>query len=98
MILSKKDFVNFVIKLFIVAKTAKTEKQLYAHMGKRITDLRKKAGYSSQENFAYDADIPRALYGRYEKGANLTIGSLHRILNHHNITFKEFFAEGFEEM
>jgi hypothetical protein len=72
------------------------EKRLYTLMGKRITELRKKTGYTSQETFAYDADIPRALYGRYEKGANLTIHSLHRILKHHKITFKEFFEEGFE--
>jgi transcriptional regulator with XRE-family HTH domain len=73
------------------------EKNLYVLIGKRITALRKKAGYTSQETFAYDADIPRALYGRYEKGANLTIYSLHRILKHHKITFKEFFNEGFED-
>jgi transcriptional regulator with XRE-family HTH domain len=67
-------------------------------MGKRITELRKKAGYSSQETFAYDADIPRALYGRYEKGANLTVYSLYRILKQHKITFKDFFEKGFEEL
>lgn len=72
------------------------EKKLYKLIGKRITYLRKKAGYSSQETFAYDADIPRALYGRYEQGSNLTINSLYRILKYHKITFKDFFAEGFE--
>lgn len=74
------------------------EKRLYALMGKRITELRKKAGYTSQETFAYDAEIPRALYGRYEKGANITIHSLFRILKHHKMTYKEFFSEGFEEL
>jgi len=74
------------------------EKRLYALMGKRITELRKKAGYTSQEIFAYDADIPRALYGRYEKGVNLTIYSLYRILKQHNMSFNEFFKEGFEEL
>jgi len=74
------------------------EKKLYVLMGKRITQLRKKAGYTSQETFAYDADIPRALYGRYEKGANLTIYSLYRILKHHEITFEDFFEEGFDDL
>ena len=74
------------------------EKRLYIFIGKRITQLRKKAGYTSQETFAYDADIPRALYGRYEKGANLTVYSLYRILKHHKITYKEFFEEGFEDL
>lgn len=76
----------------------KKEKELYNRMGKRITELRKKAGYTSQETFAYDAGIPRALYGRYEKGANLTINSLCRILKHHDMTLKDFFAEGFQDM
>ena len=67
-------------------------------MGKRITELRKKAGYTSQETFAYDADIPRALYGRYEKGVNLTLFSLYRIIKYHEITFEDFFKEGFEEL
>lgn len=74
------------------------EKRLYTLMGKRITDLRKKAGYTSQETFAYDADIPRALYGRYEKGTNLTLFSLYRIIKYHKITFEDFFKEGFEEL
>lgn len=72
--------------------------KLYLKLGKRITELRKKAGYSSQETFAYDANIPRALYGRYEKGTNLTLYSLHRILKHHNISFKAFFEIGFEDI
>ena len=75
---------------------AKKEKELYTLLGKRITELRKQAGYSSQETFAYDAEIPRALYGRYEKGANITIASLHRILKYHKISFQDFFSEGFD--
>lgn len=76
----------------------KEEKKLYSLLGKRITELRKKAGYTSQETFAYDADIPRALYGRYEQGANLTIWSLRRILKYHKISFSDFFKNGFEEL
>lgn len=75
----------------------KKEIELYSLLGSRITELRKKAGYSSQETFAYDADIPRALYGRYEKGANLTIWSLNRILKYHKISFEDFFKKGFED-
>ncbi len=75
---------------------SKEETHLYTLLGKRIKELRKEAGYTSQETFAYDAEIPRALYGKYEKGANITIHSLHRILKFHNITFKEFFKKGFE--
>jgi hypothetical protein len=74
------------------------ETQLYELIGKRIIMLRKKAGYTNQDIFAYNADIPRALYGRYEKGVNLTIHSLYRIVKFHKMTFKEFFEEGFEEL
>lgn len=75
---------------------SKNEIHLHTLLGKRLKELRKDAGYTSQETFAYDADIPRALYGKYEKGANITIDSLHRILKFHKITFKEFFKKGFE--
>jgi transcriptional regulator with XRE-family HTH domain len=74
----------------------KNEIHLHTLLGKRLKELRKDAGYTSQETFAYDAEIPRALYGKYEKGANITIDSLHRILKFHKITFKEFFKKGFE--
>jgi transcriptional regulator with XRE-family HTH domain len=71
--------------------------ELFNSLGKRLKQLRKKAGYTSQETFAYDAEIPRALYGKYEKGSNITIASLNRILKFHKITFKEFFSECFDE-
>jgi transcriptional regulator with XRE-family HTH domain len=76
----------------------KNEEEIIIHelIGKRLKELRKKAGYTSQETFAYDAEIPRALYGRYEKGSNITITSLRRILKFHKITFKEFFKKGFD--
>ena len=77
---------------------SKEEKKLYELIGNRLTQLRKKSGYTSQETFAYDAEIPRALYGRYERGSNLTMASLYKILKFHKITFKEFFAKGFEEL
>ena len=73
------------------------EKHIHKLLGKRIKELRKDAGYSSQETFAYDAEIPKALYGKYEQGSNITISSLRRILKFHNLTFKEFFKKGFED-
>lgn len=71
----------------------KKEEILYRELGIRLKDLRIKAGYTSQETFAYDAEIPRALYGRYEKGANITIASLYKILKFHKISFREFFSK-----
>lgn len=79
-------------------KAIENEAELYSLLGKRITNLRKKAGYTSQETFAYDAEIPRALYGRYEKGVNLTLASLYRILKYHKISLSDFFKNGFEDI
>jgi transcriptional regulator with XRE-family HTH domain len=77
---------------------SKEDKKLHLLIGDRLTTLRKKAGYTSQEIFAYDAEIPRALYGRYEKGSNLTISSLYKILKFHRLTFKDFFSKEFDEL
>ena len=61
-------------------------------IGNRLRELRKKKGYSSYETFAFDNDLPRMQYWRIEKGkANITIKSLEKILQIHNLTFKEFF-------
>lgn len=73
----------------------KEEEKLLRQMGKRIKDLRVKAKYTSQEAFAYDAGIPRAQYGRYEAGSNITLLSLSKIIKFHKITLSQFFSEGF---
>jgi transcriptional regulator with XRE-family HTH domain len=66
-------------------------------LASRIKELRIKKGYTSYEYFAYDHNIPRAQYGRYEKGEDLKFSSLLKILNALDISLKEFFDEGFTE-
>ncbi|MCJ8166009.1 helix-turn-helix domain-containing protein [Pontibacter sp. E15-1] len=61
-------------------------------IGERIRQLRVERGYSSYENFAFDNGLPRVGYGRHEKGANLTMASLLRILDIHGVTLREFFS------
>jgi len=98
-LLKSRNFFRVIYKFkawFLCPAMNKDEKKLYTLIGKRLTGLRKKAGYTSQEIFAYDADIPRALYGRYEKGSNLTMYSLFKILKFHGMTYKAFFSKGFE--
>jgi transcriptional regulator with XRE-family HTH domain len=73
----------------------KEEEKLLRSMGKRIRELRIAAKFSSQEAFAYEAGIPRAQYGRYEAGSNITILSLQKVLKFHKITLEEFFSKGF---
>lgn len=62
----------------------------------RIRSLRIKKGYSNYENFAYEHDIARAQYGKYEKGEDLRYSSLLRVIRALGVTPKEFFSEGFD--
>jgi transcriptional regulator with XRE-family HTH domain len=62
----------------------------------RIRELRIKKGYSSAEFFAYDHDISRAQYARYEKGEDLRYSSLFKVIKAFDLTFEEFFSEGFD--
>jgi transcriptional regulator with XRE-family HTH domain len=70
--------------------------ELHSRIGSRLAELRKKAGYTNQESFAYQAGIARGQYSRYEAGTNITIDSLFKILKFLKISLKEFFSEGFE--
>jgi len=65
-------------------------------LGKRIKDLREKAGYTSYETFAYEAGISRTMYGNYENGSDMRTVNLRKIVKAHNMTLKEFFSEGFD--
>jgi transcriptional regulator with XRE-family HTH domain len=65
-------------------------------LGERIKQLRIKEGYTSYEYFAYDHNISRAQFGRYEKGQDLRMSSLIKIVNAFGISLKEFFSEGFK--
>lgn len=66
-------------------------------LGKRIKDIRaNKLGYSNYETFAFDHDLPRAQYGRYEQGQDLRYSSLIKVIRAFGMTKSEFFSEGFE--
>lgn len=64
-----------------------------AQIGAHIRDLRIRSGYTSAEIFAYEHDLNRISYWRMEKGSNITMASLFRILDIHQITLSEFFKE-----
>jgi transcriptional regulator with XRE-family HTH domain len=72
-----------------------TETQL-ANLGKRLKEIRIQQGYTNYEQFAFDHELPRAQYGRYENGQDLRFSSLVRVLNAFDISLKEFFKEGFD--
>ena len=65
-------------------------------LAERLKHFRKEAGYTNYEQFAFDNELPRAQYGRYEKGEDLRFSSLLKVLKALNITLKDSFSEGFE--
>jgi hypothetical protein len=79
-------------------KTAKSPMKPDAELkklGDRIKQLRISKGFSSYEYFAYEHDISRAQFGRYESGQDLRYSSLIKVINAFNMTVEEFFNEGF---
>lgn len=60
-------------------------------IGKRIKELRVKAGYSSLETFANDHDLGRRNYWRLESGGNFKMSTLLRIIEIHKISLETFF-------
>lgn len=67
------------------------------HLGARIKKLRIAKGYSNYEQFAYQNNIPRAQFGRYENGQDLRFSSLVKVISALDMTLQEFFSEGFQE-
>lgn len=61
-------------------------------IGKRIAHFRKEKKKLSQQKFAYEADIERSFLTHIEKGRkNISVGTLERILEGLNVSFKDFF-------
>jgi len=71
-------------------------KDMLEKLGSRFRALRKARGYTNYEQFAFDHGLPRAQYGRYEKGQDLRFGSLVKVVAALEISLSDFFAEGFE--
>lgn len=63
----------------------------FKKIGNHLKQLRLKAGYTAAETFAYEHDIHRAQYARYERGEDMRISSLMKVLAAHKMTLAEFF-------
>lgn len=70
--------------------------QQLENLGNRLKELRKEKGFSNYEQFAFENELPRAQYGRYEKGQDLRFSSLLKVLRAMDISLKDFFGEGFD--
>ena len=65
-------------------------------IGARLKSIRKGAGYSSPDKFAYDHGINRSQYGKYEAGSeDLRLSSLLKVLDKLGLTLPEFFNEDY---
>jgi len=72
-----------------------TEEQL-ERLGKRMRELRISKGFTNYEQFAFEHELPRAQYGRYEQGQDLRFSSLLKVVKAFDMTLEAFFAEGFD--
>ena len=74
---------------------AKAKKELLdprlEKIGQKLKDLRIKKGYTSYEQFAFDNNLARSGYGDHENGKNMTLVSLIRLLDIHEISLNDFF-------
>jgi transcriptional regulator with XRE-family HTH domain len=75
-------------------KRVETDESIYLKkIGERLKHFRKEAGYANSETFAYEKNISRAQYGKYEAGANIQLNTLIKILKAMNVSLAEFFDD-----
>jgi transcriptional regulator with XRE-family HTH domain len=82
------------------AKEKKKPKEVsvtdFKKLGDRIKSLRIQKGYTNYEYFAFEHNISRSQFGRYERGEDLRYSSLLKVVRAFGMTMEEFFSEGFE--
>jgi transcriptional regulator with XRE-family HTH domain len=66
-------------------------------IGNYIRMLRKQNTKLSAEDFAYENGFDRVQYSRIEKGANITMKTLLKVLDAHHLSLKDFLGS-FEEL
>ena len=80
-----------------VSEITREQKTKLSQLGKRIKKLRIEKGYTNAEYFAYDHEIARTQYARYEQGEDLRLSTLIRIVKAFDMSLTEFFSEVFED-
>ncbi len=77
-----------------MAKSKKTSPEKWVALtAKRLKQLRINMGYTSYEGFALDNGLDRKQYWRIENGANITIRTLVKILNIHQLDLPSFYKD-----
>jgi len=73
-------------------KKAETDSRLVL-MGEHIRNLRKTRTNLSAEDFAYEKGFDRVQYSRIENGANITMKTLFKVIEAHQISLSDFFND-----
>lgn len=60
-------------------------------IGARLREVRKKQGHSSYEYFAYEYDLNKVTVAKAEKGGNVNMATLLKILEILDVSPEEFF-------
>ncbi|TCC95007.1 helix-turn-helix domain-containing protein [Pedobacter hiemivivus] len=68
-------------------------------IGLRLRQLRKEKGFSNSDEFAYEYQLNRSQYGKYEAGSeDLRLSSLVKILEKLEIGLSDFFNEDYDNI
>lgn len=62
-------------------------------ISKKLKEIRLSKGYTSYETFAFDNNLNRVQYWRIESGSNITLKTLLKVLEIHQISLEEFFKD-----
>lgn len=76
----------------IKKKSQISEDSRLAEIGNQVRALRKANTNLSAEDFANEKGFDRVQYSRIENGANITMKTLLKVVDAHNMTLKEFFS------
>ena len=78
-------------------KVVQDPEELRKKVGAKLKRLRKEMGYQNSDDFAYDNNINRSQYGKYESGSqDIRLSTLAKIINTFGLTVEEFFGEGLD--
>lgn len=80
-------------KFRLMEKLDKLAEDTILQIAEKIKTLRKEKGFTSYESFAFEHEINRVQYFRIEKGQNITIKTLIKVLAIHNLTLQQFFSD-----
>jgi hypothetical protein len=76
---------------------AENPEQVLRKIGAKLKKLRKEKGYQNSDDFAYDNEINRSQYGKYEAGAqDMRVSSLVKTINRMGLSIEEFFKDGLD--